>query len=175
MGHRHPQPDRARRDLAATGVPQPRARHRRLRVLCGYGFAVRGLHRLQLETLADNTAMVQAATASASPRKASCAARRGPMEDSPTKSFLGCSRPSGTQRPTTEGRSPAEDAAELHESGSSWPVKGRLSPAQKGATRARSSSARSRREAPNSAPSCTNRRTHIDGTVARPAPRCRDR
>ena len=33
-----------------------------LRVLCGYGFAVRGLHRLQLETLADNTAMIQAAT-----------------------------------------------------------------------------------------------------------------
>src|SRR4029077_14656669 len=30
-----------------------------LRVLCGYGFAVRGLHRLQLETLADNTAMIQ--------------------------------------------------------------------------------------------------------------------
>jgi hypothetical protein len=38
-------------------------------------------------------------------------------------------------------------------------------------TRARSSSARSRREAPHSAPSCTNRRTHIDGSVARPAPR----
>ena len=31
-------------------------------VSTGYGFAVRGLHRLQLETLADNTAMIQAAT-----------------------------------------------------------------------------------------------------------------
>ncbi|MFE0508430.1 GNAT family N-acetyltransferase [Streptomyces sp. NPDC058964] len=33
-----------------------------LRVLCDYGFAVRGLHRLQLETLADNTAMIRAAS-----------------------------------------------------------------------------------------------------------------
>ncbi|HEU5267725.1 MAG TPA: GNAT family protein [Jatrophihabitans sp.] len=33
-----------------------------VRVLCLYGFAVRGLHRLQLETLADNTAMIRAAT-----------------------------------------------------------------------------------------------------------------
>ena len=33
-----------------------------VRVLCHYGFAVRGLHRLQVETLADNTAMVRAAT-----------------------------------------------------------------------------------------------------------------
>lgn len=33
-----------------------------LRVLCDYGFAVRGLHRLQLETLADNEAMIRAAT-----------------------------------------------------------------------------------------------------------------
>lgn len=32
-----------------------------VRVLCQYGFAVRGLHRLQLETLADNAAMIQAA------------------------------------------------------------------------------------------------------------------
>ena len=31
-------------------------------VLCNYGFAVRGLHRLQVETLADNTAMIRAAT-----------------------------------------------------------------------------------------------------------------
>ena len=74
--------------------------------------------------------MIRRPRTSASPKKASCAARHGPMEDSPTKSFLGCSRPSGTRRPTTEGRSPAEDAAELHESGSSWPVQGRLSPAQ---------------------------------------------
>lgn len=33
-----------------------------LRALCEYGFAVRGLQRLQVETLADNTAMVAAAT-----------------------------------------------------------------------------------------------------------------
>jgi RimJ/RimL family protein N-acetyltransferase len=33
-----------------------------VRVLCQYGFVVRGLHRLQLETLADNTAMIRAAT-----------------------------------------------------------------------------------------------------------------
>jgi RimJ/RimL family protein N-acetyltransferase len=29
--------------------------------LCRYGFAVRGLHRLQVDTLADNTAMIRAA------------------------------------------------------------------------------------------------------------------
>ena len=33
-----------------------------VRVLCRYGFAVRGLHRLQIETLADNHAMITAAT-----------------------------------------------------------------------------------------------------------------
>jgi RimJ/RimL family protein N-acetyltransferase len=33
-----------------------------VRVLCHYGFVVRGLHRLQVETLADNTAMIRAAT-----------------------------------------------------------------------------------------------------------------
>jgi RimJ/RimL family protein N-acetyltransferase len=33
-----------------------------LRVLSDYGFTVRGLHRLQLETLADNTAMIRAAS-----------------------------------------------------------------------------------------------------------------
>ena len=32
-----------------------------VRVLCRYGFTVRGLRRLQLETLADNAAMIQAA------------------------------------------------------------------------------------------------------------------
>jgi RimJ/RimL family protein N-acetyltransferase len=44
----------------------PAFRGRRLgtdavRVLCRYGFAIRGLHRLQVETLADNVAMIQAA------------------------------------------------------------------------------------------------------------------
>jgi RimJ/RimL family protein N-acetyltransferase len=33
-----------------------------VRVLCRYGFAIRGLHRLQVETLADNDAMIGAAT-----------------------------------------------------------------------------------------------------------------
>jgi RimJ/RimL family protein N-acetyltransferase len=33
-----------------------------VRVLCHYGFVVRGLHRLQVETLAGNTAMIRAAT-----------------------------------------------------------------------------------------------------------------
>jgi RimJ/RimL family protein N-acetyltransferase len=33
-----------------------------VQVLCDYGFAVRGLHRLQLETLADNTAMIRVAS-----------------------------------------------------------------------------------------------------------------
>jgi RimJ/RimL family protein N-acetyltransferase len=33
-----------------------------LELLCRYGFAIRGLHRLQLETLADNGPMIQAAT-----------------------------------------------------------------------------------------------------------------
>ncbi len=32
------------------------------RVLCHYGFSVRSLHRLQVETRADNTAMIRAAT-----------------------------------------------------------------------------------------------------------------
>jgi RimJ/RimL family protein N-acetyltransferase len=33
-----------------------------LRVLCHYGFDIRGLHRLQLETLADNRPMIEAAS-----------------------------------------------------------------------------------------------------------------
>ena len=33
-----------------------------VRVLCRYGFSVLGLHRLQVETLADNAAMIKAAT-----------------------------------------------------------------------------------------------------------------
>jgi RimJ/RimL family protein N-acetyltransferase len=33
-----------------------------VRVLCEYGFAVRGLQRLQVETLADNASMIAAAT-----------------------------------------------------------------------------------------------------------------
>jgi RimJ/RimL family protein N-acetyltransferase len=33
-----------------------------VRLLCYYGFAVRGLHRLQIETLADNASMISVAT-----------------------------------------------------------------------------------------------------------------
>jgi RimJ/RimL family protein N-acetyltransferase len=33
-----------------------------VRVLCQYGFVVLGLHRLQVDTLADNTAMIRVAT-----------------------------------------------------------------------------------------------------------------
>jgi RimJ/RimL family protein N-acetyltransferase len=36
--------------------------HHVLQLLCRYGFAIRGLHRLQLETLADNKPMIRAAT-----------------------------------------------------------------------------------------------------------------
>jgi RimJ/RimL family protein N-acetyltransferase len=32
-----------------------------VRVLCHYGFSIRGLHRLQVDTLADNAAMIRAA------------------------------------------------------------------------------------------------------------------
>jgi RimJ/RimL family protein N-acetyltransferase len=47
-------------------VLRPAFRGRRLgtdvvRVLCHYGFAIRGLHRLQITTLADNHAMIAAA------------------------------------------------------------------------------------------------------------------
>jgi RimJ/RimL family protein N-acetyltransferase len=34
-----------------------------VRLLCYYGFAVRGMHRLQIETMADNAAMIAIATA----------------------------------------------------------------------------------------------------------------
>jgi RimJ/RimL family protein N-acetyltransferase len=34
-----------------------------VRTLCHYGFAVRGMNRLQIETLADNVGMIRAATA----------------------------------------------------------------------------------------------------------------
>lgn len=36
--------------------------HHVLQLLCRYGFEIRGLHRLQLETLADNEPMIRAAT-----------------------------------------------------------------------------------------------------------------
>ena len=42
----------ARRSAAAALAPT------RFRVLCRYGFAILGLHRLQIETLTDNHAMI---------------------------------------------------------------------------------------------------------------------
>jgi RimJ/RimL family protein N-acetyltransferase len=41
-----------------------------VRVLCRYGFETRGLHRLQVETLADNEAMIRAATQTGFTREA---------------------------------------------------------------------------------------------------------
>jgi RimJ/RimL family protein N-acetyltransferase len=50
-------------------VLRPACRGRHLgsdvvRVLCHYGFVIRGLHRLQITTLADNQAMIAAAVRS---------------------------------------------------------------------------------------------------------------
>jgi hypothetical protein len=58
-------PDRTR--LRGIAVRDLRPNRRGLgtdvvRVLCHYGLVVRGLHRLQVETLADNAAMIRAAT-----------------------------------------------------------------------------------------------------------------
>ena len=87
-----------------------------LRVLCGYGFAVRGLHRLQLETLADNTAMIQAATRVGFTQEGvlrRSAWANGGFADEVILGLL--VRPSGTRRPTTE-RVGAEGPAELERS-----------------------------------------------------------
>src|SRR4051794_4014022 len=51
--------------LGITMRPAFRGRHLGtdvVRLLCHYGFTVRGLRRLQVETLADNAAMIRAAT-----------------------------------------------------------------------------------------------------------------
>ena len=49
--------------LPAARLPRPRPGHATPSgLLCGYGFAILGLHRLQAETLADNAAMIAAAT-----------------------------------------------------------------------------------------------------------------
>ena len=53
--------------------------------LCRYGFAVRGLHRLQVDTLASNTAMIRAHRELDSSTRARSAGRRGPTGSSPTK------------------------------------------------------------------------------------------
>ena len=83
-----------------------------LRVLCGYGFAVRGLHRLQLETLADNTAMIQAATRVGFTQEG--VLRRstwanGGFADEVILGLLAAE----WNVAAMEGRSPAADAAEL--------------------------------------------------------------
>jgi RimJ/RimL family protein N-acetyltransferase len=46
-------------------------------VLCHYGFVVRGLQRLQIETLSDNAAMLRSPSATASSARACCAPRSG--------------------------------------------------------------------------------------------------
>ena len=48
-----------------------------VRVLCRYGFEVRGLHRIQIETLTDNAAMIQAASRPDSCARVCCGARLG--------------------------------------------------------------------------------------------------
>ncbi len=45
--------------------------------LCYYGFVVRGLQRLQIETLADNEGMIRAAERNGFVREGCCARRRG--------------------------------------------------------------------------------------------------
>ena len=66
-----------------------------LRVLCGYGFAVRGLHRLQLETLADNTAMIQAATRVGFARHYDLTVGRGALRRFLLHLACPCRRPAG--------------------------------------------------------------------------------
>ncbi len=70
-----------------------------VRVLCRYGFAIRGLHRLQVDTLADNDAMIGAATGPASCLRAPCAKRPGSTEASRTGSSSASWRANGRQRP----------------------------------------------------------------------------
>ena len=66
-----------------------------VRVLCRYGFAVRGLHRLQVDTLADNDAMIGAATGPASCSRAPCASSPGSTAASWTRSSSASWRPNG--------------------------------------------------------------------------------
>ena len=69
-----------------------------VRVLCRYGFAIRGLHRLQVDTLADNDAMIGAAPGPASCSRAPCAKRPGSTEASPTGSSSASWRANGGHR-----------------------------------------------------------------------------
>jgi len=138
-----------------------------LRVLCGYGFAVRGLHRLQLETLADNTAMIQAATRVGFTQEGvlrRSAWANGGFADEVILGLLAAEWNAAADHGraySSRGRSRAARVRFVLACARS-PVAG----SERARTGARSSSARSRREASHSAPSCTDRRTHIDGSGA---------
>lgn len=61
-----------------------------VRVLCHYGFVVRGLHRLQIETVAENEAMLRAARSAGFTPEGRLKRQHGSAEPSPTKSSSGC-------------------------------------------------------------------------------------
>jgi RimJ/RimL family protein N-acetyltransferase len=61
MGNRSAQSSCPHRHLAASELPWPRSAADAIHVLCDYGFQVLGLHRLQIDTLADNAPMIRAA------------------------------------------------------------------------------------------------------------------
>ena len=59
--------------------------HDTIRALCRYGFTVRGLHRLQLETMDDNAAMIATARRSRRRTRAPCARAPGSTAGSRTR------------------------------------------------------------------------------------------
>jgi RimJ/RimL family protein N-acetyltransferase len=74
--------------------------------LCEYGFAVRGLHRLQVDTLASNTAMIRAAARAGfvhEGRLRQAAWVNGEFADEVILGMLATSRPSSGNRQTSEG------------------------------------------------------------------------
>ena len=75
--------------------------------LCEYGFAVRGLHRLQVDTLADNTAMIRAATRAgfvSEGRLRRAAWVNADFADEVILGLLATDWASGGSRPTSEGQ-----------------------------------------------------------------------
>ncbi|MEU9290250.1 GNAT family protein [Streptomyces sp. NPDC048275] len=70
-----------------------------VRLLCHCGFVVRGLQRLQVETLADNAPMIAAATGAGFPLRAPCAPPPGHTEVSPTRSSSACWPTNGGSEP----------------------------------------------------------------------------
>ena len=73
--------------------------------LCEYGFAVRGLHRLQVDTLASNTAMIRAATQAGfvpEGRLRQAAWVNGEFADEMILGMLATDRASGGNRQTGE-------------------------------------------------------------------------